>query len=110
MQSFFDSPDTDDLFELARAMAVNEAVFKSLDANWQSSFRGVKLSHWQNGKPKLLLDLQRNPYLASQTIELSISHHGSIIVAVAISNPIKFYRKILVKFSSSLQHKSHLSN
>ncbi len=94
MGEVFGSEKNSNLETLARDIAINEAVFKSLDDRWQASFRGVRVIHKASGKAQLFIDLERCPYLMRYSVDISISHHGDTLAAIAISNPIKFYMRI----------------
>jgi phosphopantetheinyl transferase (holo-ACP synthase) len=93
------------LEELARYVAINEAVFKSLEDRWQKTYRGVHVTHKKSGKPQLLLDFKLCPFLLRYSIDISVSHHGDILTAVAISNPIKLHRRLVIKLSSLIRGK-----
>jgi phosphopantetheinyl transferase (holo-ACP synthase) len=93
------------LEELASYVAVNEAVFKSLEDRWQKSYRGVHVTHKKSGKPQLLLDFKLCPFLLRYSIDVSVSHHGDILTAIAISNPIKLHRRMVIKLSSLIHGK-----
>jgi phosphopantetheine--protein transferase-like protein len=94
MEEVFCSEKDSNLETLARDIAINEAVFKSLEDRWQSSFRGVRVIHEASGRPRLFIDLERCPYLLRYSIDVSVSHHGDILAAIAISSPIKLYKRI----------------
>jgi phosphopantetheinyl transferase (holo-ACP synthase) len=111
MGEIFGSEKNSNLETLARDIAINEAVFKSLEDRWQSSFRGVRVIHEASGRAQLFIDLERCPYLLRYSIDVSISHHGDILAAIAISNPIKLYtrikRRLLSLFSSESKNPSN---
>jgi phosphopantetheinyl transferase (holo-ACP synthase) len=74
---------SNDSLELAKWIAVNEAVFKSLCADEQEVFRGLKLETDSSGK---ICTFQTPLDHSFSRIEVSVSHTNEFVVAFAVSH------------------------
>ena len=75
--------------QLATWIAINEATLKSLDMRIQSSFRGIEVINGAGGRPQLVSNKAKFPFQFHSKTQISVSHQGEFVIAVAISR-LKF--------------------
>jgi phosphopantetheinyl transferase (holo-ACP synthase) len=88
---------------LATWLAVNEAVFKSLDSRSQSFFCGINYRSIGNPKISFIIPKRSSNHLRCIRSQVSISHHGDFVIAVAVSK-ISFFGYV---FRFLTRDKSH---
>lgn len=96
LSEVFDSNIPFELHELAKWIAVNEAVFKSLSPRSQKNFQGVEFYSLKTRYLVLPRRHHKSLYLLLTKIQLSVSHTEDLVIAVAISrksflNPISLF-------------------
>jgi phosphopantetheinyl transferase (holo-ACP synthase) len=78
---------------LATWLAVNEAVFKSLDPYSQIFFCGINYRSIESPKISFIVPKGGKNHLRCLRSQVSVSHHGDFVIAVAVSK-ISFFGHI----------------
>ncbi len=75
---------------IAARFAVKEAVAKAMATGWSGGFRwkDIEVKNDSSGKPSVILYGQVKELLKDTKVLVSISHSESIVVAMAIIEPV----------------------
>lgn len=85
LSEVFDSNIPSELHELAKWIAINEAVFKSLSSRSQKDFQGVEFYSVKSRYLVLPRRHHKSSYLLFTKIQLSLSYTEDLVIAVAMS-------------------------
>lgn len=85
LEDVFDGEVPQDPFELAKWIAINEAVFKSLKPKAQRNYRGVDLRYVDSGRIIIFPRRRKFTQLTFTKFQLTITHTTDIVIAVVIS-------------------------